>query len=182
MSAEPGGTGPGNAADPERRRIIAFVGSREGAAPEAIQRVITAVARRYPDFIITSGAGGRTDLAAAGIGRELGHEVIEFPADWRGTRSQEAAARAERSAKGRDPLAGFERNDCILGLHPHPWCRAAGHQIRPVDGVVAFMGERSPGTRDSVHKALRAGIPVLVYDLTGQRLEGCRCDRPEGLH
>lgn len=77
-----------------------------------------------------SGADGHALIAA----HRLGHDVIEFPANW----------------NGRGNGGGPYRNRLMLDMKP--------------DLVIAFHEDiaRSKGTKDMVNEAKRRGIPVEV--------------------
>ncbi len=91
------------------------------------------------------------------------------------------AARARTNGTGLDPLAVSLRNSCLLAFHG-PRCPIGHNAHTQTDLVIAFMSEDSVGTRDLVHKALRAGIPVQVHDLAGKLLDQCPCSTPEDAH
>lgn len=91
------------------------------------------------------------------------------------------ATRLRAGATGTDPLATSLRNSCLLAFHG-PRCPLGHAAHAQTDLVIAFMSEDSVGTRDLVHKALRAGIPVQVHDLEGKLLDQCPCATPEDAH
>jgi hypothetical protein len=114
---------------------VLVTGSRRWSDKEAIRRVL----QRLPaaSTIINGGAKG-ADSLAADIGRDLGFDVIAFPAEW------------HRFGKA----AGVIRNTRMLeeGLP---------------DLVLAFTPtclESSPGTLDMVTKARKAGVRVIVFE------------------
>jgi hypothetical protein len=79
---------------------------------------------------ITSGAARGVDGIAAAIGRKLGLEVREFPAEW--------------NKFGRS--AGYRRNLVMLEQDP--------------DLVIAFHVGNSPGTAHAIEHARKRKIPV----------------------
>jgi len=81
---------------------------------------------------IISGAARGADSIAASIGRKLGREVREFPAEW---------DRFGRSA-------GYRRNMLMLDEDP--------------DLVIAFQVGNSPGTAHAIETARKREIPVEV--------------------
>ncbi len=85
-----------------------------------------------PGTTIISGAARGADSIAAAIGRRLGLEVREFPAEW--------------NKFGRS--AGYKRNLAMLDQHP--------------DLVIAFQLGNSPGTAHTIENAKQKGIPVEV--------------------
>ena len=85
--------------------------------------------------IIAGGARGADRLAAT-IGRSLGFDVIEFPANWRPNGVY-------------NPEAGKERNLRMLDEEP--------------DLVIAFWDGRSTGTGHTIAQAVKRGIEVEVH-------------------
>ena len=81
---------------------------------------------------IISGAAGGVDSIAASIGRKLGLEVREFPAEW--------------NKFGRS--AGYRRNLVMLE--------------QDLDLVIAFHVGNSPGTAHAIEHARKKGISIEV--------------------
>lgn len=164
---------------------IAFVGSRAGVVYPVLDRIFSAVAQKYPGFVLVSGGANGIDKQSEELAYAYGHEALIYPADWKGHSSPAAAARAERNPRKIDPIAGFLRNSCILGLHQEGGadpCPEAHFKNPKTDAVVAFMEADSKGTRNTVHKALKAQIPIGIYSLRGVLWPTCPCLKPEKLH
>ncbi len=85
-----------------------------------------------PRTTIISGAARGVDSIAASIGRKLGLEVREFPAEW--------------NKFGRS--AGYRRNLVMLEHDP--------------DLMIAFHVGNSPGTAHAIEHARKKGIPIEV--------------------
>lgn len=88
--------------------------------------------------VLIHGGGRGADKIAGVIGRQLGFEVREFPADWK------------HHGRG----AGIRRNRQMLD------------ELDPAhDRVLAYRVAMSTGTTDTVEEAERRGIQTEVYDL-----------------
>ena len=85
------------------------------------------------DTVIVSGGAPGADSMAEGLAKSHGLETKVWYADW--------------TSEGR--AAGLRRNTKIVG---------------DIQRLIAFMGPEgcTPGTMDTVHKALAAKIPVAV--------------------
>lgn len=158
---------------------FAFVGIRDGVDLAFIQRAFRQVNAKYPNFTLVSGGARGVDTQSAQVAVANGNPVLTYDADWKGKRSAAATLRAQ--AKGHDPVAGFARNSCILGLHTD--CAHEANAHTQTHGVVAFTTAASKGTRDTIHKALVNQIPVWLIEAdSGKVLKECPCDKPEKAH
>jgi hypothetical protein len=91
---------------------------------------------RGPDTVVIEGEASGADRLGAQAGRELGLEVLPYPADW---------TRHGRSA-------GMIRNREML-THGKPTIALAFH---------ADLNQ-SKGTRNMIELCQKAGIPVVLY-------------------
>ncbi len=111
---------------------VLVCGSREWSDVGPIMRRL----RELPKLctILEGGCRG-ADLLARHVAEGLGHDVIEFPANW----------------VGRGKPAGPFRNAKMLDMKP--------------DLVLAFHHdiEKSAGTKDCVRQAKERGIPVEIH-------------------
>lgn len=137
--------------------IVVICGSRDWAYPQPV----TDRLKQLPPLstVIEGGCDG-ADLMARRIALRLGHDVIEYPANW----------------EGRSKAAGPIRNRKMLSLKP--------------DLVIAFHNDlaSSKGTKDCVDEARKRGIQVEIItfkqtvfvNIPGMGI-GCRsCGRPPG--
>jgi len=106
---------------------VLICGSRTWYQSEPIRKRLVALPL---GTLIISGAAPGADSIAASLGRDLGFEVQEFPADW------------DRFGK----KAGILRNIAMLDQKP--------------DLVIAFYKDRSPGTSHTIFAAKQRGISV----------------------
>lgn len=129
-------------ADARPPRVL-VCGSREWDDEAAVSVVLHGVAHRAvrrgarpSDVVLVHGAARGADTCAETVGRELGFEVVGFPADWEGW-----AARGNRNGAGPDrnrrmleegrPTVVFAFTDAPLGARSGTWhmvglSRAAG--------------------------------------------------------
>ena len=112
--------------------IVVICGSRDWAHPQPIMERLK---KLPPLSLVVEGGCDGADLMARRIALRLGHDVIEYPANW----------------EGRNKAAGPYRNRRMLSLPP--------------DLVIAFHDdlENSKGTKDCVNEAKKRGIPVEVH-------------------
>lgn len=111
---------------PER---VLITGSRSYTRAARIMARLAAL----PDgSIVMHGAARGADTIAGRVAESLGHEVEEYPADWK--------------RDGRK--AGILRNLDMLDAHP--------------DLVIAFWDGKSRGTQHTITEARKRGIPVEV--------------------
>jgi YspA, cpYpsA-related SLOG family len=108
---------------------VLVCGSRQWTDWESIEKRLCMLPARTT---IISGAARGVDGIAAAIGRKLGLEVSEFPAEW--------------NKFGRS--AGYRRNLVMLEQDP--------------DLVIAFHVGNSPGTAHAIEHARKRKIPVEV--------------------
>ncbi|MBI2358623.1 MAG: DUF2493 domain-containing protein [Deltaproteobacteria bacterium] len=108
---------------------VLVCGSRDWTDWKAIENRLQTLP---PRTTIIAGAARGVDSIAASIGRKLGLEVREFPADW--------------DKFGRS--AGYRRNLVMLEQDP--------------DLVIAFHVGNSPGTAHAIENARKREIPVEV--------------------
>lgn len=119
---------------------LAIVGSTKLFYAETAPLIRSVIVAYNPSMVVSGGAAG-VDHAAAAIARQMGIEVDEIKADWRGRFGV---------------LMGFDRNQEIVNRS---------------DTVFAIMPryERFEsglgGTNDTVRKARIAGKPVQVHFL-----------------
>lgn len=106
---------------------VLVCGSRQWTDQDSIEKRL----RMLPaGTTIISGAARGADSIAASIGRKLGLEVREFPAEW--------------NKFGRS--AGYRRNLVLLEQDP--------------DLVIAFQVGNSPGTAHMIENAKKRDLPV----------------------
>lgn len=124
--------------------IVMVTGSRDFTDRAVIYQALTEFKK---GAILLHGAARGADTIAAEVGKQLGMEVIPFPAKWKQP-CEHSRCKYVNYCKE----AGKERN--LLMLDYPPTC------------VVAFFaGKRTPGTSHSVENATKRGIPVREYGL-----------------
>lgn len=108
---------------------VLVCGSRDWRDASMIRFALALLGRKYGPLRVIHGASRGADQ----IADTFGHEVVEFPADWRG--------------KGK--RAGILRNLEMLDQKPHV--------------VLAFQIGGSRGTQHTIDEARRRGIETFVY-------------------
>lgn len=117
----------------ERLKVL-VCGSRDWTNDDQIRFALVLLAAKYGPLTVIHGAARGADQIAGSIATAEGHEVREFPADWRG--------------KGK--RAGIVRNLAMLDQEPHV--------------VLAFQRNGSRGTQHTIDEARKRGIQTFVYE------------------
>ena len=116
---------------------VAVVGSRDFPCPSLVESFVVDL----PEGVcVVSGAGGVVDLTAAEAARMSGLALEEFPAAW------------GRYGRG----AGMVRNRELV---------SSGLSV-----MVAFVcnpDRPSPGSKDVIGRARKAGVPVFIFGPAG---------------
>ena len=124
-------------------RII-FCGDRHWSDAQFIYDVMDFIKSTLGNFVVIEGEAQGADSLARACAKELGLEVLKFPADW----------------KQYGKAAGPIRNTRM---------RIEGK----ANGVVAFHHniQESKGTRNMVEQSIKAGLPVWVSTSGFEALE-----------
>lgn len=126
----------------ESSKVILVTGSRDWTNEETIRNTLILIVSGMEKAIcLVHGAARGADSLAASVGKSFGWKVIPVPADW------------DKYGKAAGPI----RNSQMLD------------EYKP-DIVVAFHDDlpNSKGTKDCVEKALRKGVPVLLFNSKGR--------------
>lgn len=98
--------------------------------------------------LVVSGAAPGADSLGAKWSREvLGIEPLEFPAEWENLEATPLMIKERSDGTKYNSLAGFNRNTTI---------------VQNSDAVIAFWDGRSRGTRDSLYKCDKFGVPKKI--------------------
>lgn len=135
---------------------ILITGSRCWSDTQAIQDALAAAIKDIdgPVTVVHGGAPGADELAAV-LAPTFGPHVSceRWPADWQGpcrATCRPGHRRARRDGSTYCPAAGNYRNQDMAD---------AGAQA-----CLAFPIGESPGTRDMIRRAEKAGIPTIVHE------------------
>lgn len=134
------------------REFVGVVGTRDGIDLRNVEEFVKALPRdtiivtgTWPDLRPEKFHADGVDERAARTAYAHGMSVIVHPALWRGW----------TGGGSYSAFAGLYRNS---------------HIVRDSGRIVAFWDGRSTGTRDTIDKAEKAGIPVEVYGPDGKRV------------
>jgi len=135
---------------------ILVTGSRRFDDAQAVREALAAAIAGIdgPVTVVHGGATGADELAAV-LAPTFGPHVTceRWPADWPGPCRAECRPghrRARRDGSTYCPAAGNYRNQAMVD---------AGAQL-----ALAFPIGESPGTRDCVRRAAKAGIPTTIHE------------------
>jgi hypothetical protein len=117
---------------------IAIVGSRDYKDLDAVRRYVYSLPR---DMTIVSGGARGVDTVAVETAKERGMRTVVIPVNERGL-----------------PEDGVERNR----LFAQRAMIRNGEIVQVSGSVVAFWDEKSPGTKNTIERAEKAGIPVII--------------------
>jgi hypothetical protein len=116
---------------------IAVIGSRTFTDVERMNTVLSAVARKHPNFEIISGAAKGADRLAALWGHERGHRVVEFPADWEKHGKRAGFIRNADIINAADAVVAFWDGESRGTLHSIGLAEDAGKPLK----LVRFLPE-----------------------------------------
>jgi len=133
---------------------ILVCGDRKWSNIESIRKAIEEVRMQYSNeqsFTIIHGCATGADTLAGEVGKELGLEIMEFPAKWREWEDKPEYQVGEVNGRKYWKLAGVVRNTEMLKAQP--------------EVVLAFYNDisKSKGTLDMIKQANRAGVEVRLY-------------------
>ena len=125
---------------------FAVVGSRDITDYDLITRTLS----KYNIGHIVSGGASGVDSLAIDYAKEKGIPYTEHLADWDDLEAQPCVVKYNKRGKPYNALAGHNRNQKI---------------VDDADFLIAFT-HGSSGTRDSIGRARKKGIPIETVWLT----------------
>lgn len=141
---------------------IGFTGSRDYPRPDLVENFVRALARKYPDAIVTSGGRGNVDETAENTAVLCGLEVVSY-------RPTESTVEIWRSENGQ-PLRFVSTTFDVTGK-PNSFvrnCFARNWFIAHNDRLIGFWDGKSRGTADTISKGRsNPNREVFVYDAEG---------------
>lgn len=117
---------------------VGVVGSRDYPDLSLVREVVESLP--IGSTVVSGGARG-VDSTAEFAARRRGLPVVVHHAKWR------------RPDGSTDSGAGFARNQLI---------------VNDIETMYAFQHNKSTGTQDTINRAIRKGIPVVLYESDGE--------------
>ena len=128
---------------------LAIVGGRSFGNQQLFDKAMANISGI--DAIVSGGASG-ADMMAKLYAQKNNIPYIEHPAKWGDlvdTPENPVKIATSNAGTKYNRLAGFTRNTLI---------------VRDCDAVLAFWDQKSPGTSDTISKALTKGKPVVIVN------------------